>query len=68
MKGGDTRMLEIEFGQFVHVRGEDLLGEIGYGQISAGSSAEFELIVQEKLIERMQTLKGKRVLILELVE
>ena len=58
----DTRMLEIEFGQFVHVRGEAVEAVIDtrLGLNLCG--------LTECGIVQLEALRGKRVLILELVE
>ena len=66
--GPDTRMIKIGPDEWVHVRGDGVECSISHGQLSLGETAEFELIAQSKLIQKMQSLKGKRVLILELAE
>ena len=66
--GNDTRVILIAPGEWVNVWGDGAECSIGHGQMSFGETAEFELVVQSKLIPKMQALHGKRVIILELVE
>jgi hypothetical protein len=57
--GPDTRMIGIDLNAFAHVRGEPIAARIEDGCVKVSGTA---------LQERIASLDGKRVIILELVE